>query len=93
MSDDSPRTDLCNLSNGDITISSFDTNTGEYSFLSTDPEGFPFGVYTFEITSELITDPTEITVSTFEITLKEPCSLDLLLRSGGGLTITNPFED
>lgn len=65
--------DLCNamFSNGIYsTFSSFNTDSGEFAFRSTDIENIPDGVYLFKITTEI----GEESVETFyEITLEDPC--------------------
>ena len=57
MQNSSPRTDLCDIVDGN-TVGSFDASTGSYSFKSDDLEGVPEGVYTFEITMQAGTGAT-----------------------------------
>ena len=93
LTDDSPRTDICDITyDGDIVVSQFDPATGNYFFQATDVDNYPPGFYTFEITARVSTAPTVTAVSTFELELRDACSLQRL-RNSEGLTIDHPFED
>lgn len=64
-----PRTDLCDISDGD-TEGSFDTANASYTFVTTDTVNYPAGVYTFEITANVYTSSATFT---FEMTIASPC--------------------
>ena len=82
MQETSPRTDLCNIVDGD-TVGSFDESTGNYSFKSQDFVGYPEGVYIFEVTT--VAGAVTL-VDTFEMSLSNPCA-------GITLTIEAPIPD
>lgn len=82
MAASSPRTDLCDVVDGD-SVGKFDLTTLTYSFTSVDVVGFPEGVYTFEITTVF---GSLSNVDTIVMRLVNPCNLS-------ELAVVRPLKD
>ena len=63
---------LCNFIDG-ANSGTFDSASGDYSFVFTDILKYPPGVYTFTVTASVGTGPTETTQVTFDMTLVDQC--------------------
>ena len=68
----SPRTDLCDISDGD-TKGTINPETGIYTFRSVNINDYPTGTYTFELTASIGTGPTASVKSTFKLIFVYPC--------------------
>ena len=76
--------DICSVSDGFGTESVFDSQTGRYSFVSTDIVRFPPGTYTMQITG---TSGLKVDSVSVDIVLVDPCfTVDLDIQP-------NSFED
>ena len=64
-----PRSDICQITDNE-TISTFDTASGNYSFISLDMINFPPGDYIFEITGRV---GAKTATATFTMTIVDPC--------------------
>ena len=84
MQASSPRTDLCDITDGD-TVGSFDTSNGSYSFKSYDLIDYPQGQYTFEFT---LVVGAVTRIDTFIMLLINPCNTE-----GAKITLVSSIAD
>ena len=67
-------------------MGAFNQVSGDYSFMFTDRDTYPPGVYTFTITASVGTVPTETTSVTFDMTLVDQCEPPAVVTPSAALT-------